>query len=50
MRLLVPYEAPGVRRTMKRLKQQEQSTDRTLGVAAEAARARLAAVLGVSGL
>jgi len=50
VRLLVPYEAPGVRRTMERLKRREQSTDRKLGAAAEAARARLAAALGVSAL
>jgi hypothetical protein len=49
-RLLVPYEGQGVRRTVKRLEQQEQRTDRMLGTAAEAARTRLAAALGVSGL
>jgi hypothetical protein len=50
IRLLVPYEAPGVRRTMERLKRQEQRTDRKLGAAEEAARARLATALGVSAL
>jgi hypothetical protein len=49
-RLLVPYEALGVRRAAKRLEQREQRTDRMLGEAAEAARTMLAAALGVSGL
>ncbi len=49
-RLLAPYEGPGVTRKAKRLERQEQRTGRMLGVAAEAARARLAAALGVSGL
>lgn len=49
-RLLVPYEGPGVRRTAKRFERQEQRTYRMLGSAVEAARARLAVALGVSGL
>ena len=47
MRLLRPYEGPGERRTAKRIERREQRTDRKLGVAAEAARAKLAAALGV---
>jgi len=50
MRLLKRYEGLGERRTAKRLKRQEQSTNRKLGAAAEAARAKLAAGLGVSAL
>jgi hypothetical protein len=50
MRLLKQYEGPGARRTVVRLKRQEQSTDRKLGEAAEAARVRLAVALGVSAL
>jgi hypothetical protein len=50
MRLLKRYEGLSERRTVKRLKRQEQTTDRKLGAAAEAARAKLAARLGVSAL
>jgi hypothetical protein len=50
MRLLRPYEGPRERRTVKRIGRQEQRTDRKLGMAAEAAQARLAAALGVSKL
>jgi hypothetical protein len=50
MRLLTRYEGLGERRAVKRLKRQEQSTDRKLGAAAEAARAKLAAAFGVSAL
>jgi hypothetical protein len=49
-RLLAPYEEPGMRRTMKRIKRQDQQTARKLSAAARAARARLAAGLGVSTL
>ncbi len=50
LRLLGPYEGPRERRTVKRVKRQEQRTEGKLGVAAEAAQARLAAALGVSAL
>jgi hypothetical protein len=50
MRLLKRYEGLREKRAIKRLKRQEQSTDRKLGAAAEAARAKLAARLGVSAL
>ena len=50
MRLLRSYEGPSERRAVKRLKRQEQRTDRKLGAAAEAVRTKLAAALGVSAL
>jgi hypothetical protein len=50
MRLLKPYEGRGERRIVKQIERSEHRTDRTLGVAEEAARARLAAALGVAAL
>jgi hypothetical protein len=50
MRLLRPYEGAHERRTVKQVKRLEQRWGRKLWVAIEAARARLAAALGVSAL
>jgi hypothetical protein len=49
-RLLVPYEGASERRTMTQVGRSEEHTDRMLGAAEEAARAKLAAALGVSAL
>ncbi len=49
-RLLRKYEGPAERREMKLVERREQRTDRMLVAAQEAARARLAAGLGVSTL
>jgi hypothetical protein len=49
-RLLRKYERPGERSAMKLVERQERRTERTLGVAEEAARAKLVGALGVSTL
>lgn len=50
MRLLKPYEGSGERRALQQVERQEQRRYRTLSAARKAARARLAAALGVSAL